>query len=115
MLQSAQESVLDFLPADTLVVVDDLAAGRERLHRYQGVFENAPLGMALTTPQGRYIDANTALARLYGYDSPVQLTRTVKDIAGQLYADPAKRDEITRRLAEDGRVTSACRPSALLG
>ncbi|WP_043636622.1 ATP-binding protein [Desulfovibrio sp. TomC] len=76
----------------------------EQLRRYQGVFENAPLGIALTTPEGRYIEANTALARLYGYDSPAQLGRMVHNIADQLYADPTKRDELALRLAEDGRV-----------
>ncbi len=34
LLQPGLETVLDFLPQDTLVAVDDLAAGRERLTRY---------------------------------------------------------------------------------
>ena len=76
----------------------------EREHRYQGIFDDAPLGIALTTPQGRYLEANMALARLYGYDSPAQLARTVKDISGQLYADPATRDDMMRQLAEEGRM-----------
>ena len=34
LLQPRQETVLDFLPADTLVVIDDPEAGRARLTRY---------------------------------------------------------------------------------
>ena len=34
LLQPALESVLDYLPEDTLVVIDDPAAGRERLLRH---------------------------------------------------------------------------------
>jgi PAS domain S-box-containing protein len=76
----------------------------EREARSRGAFDHAPLGIALTTRQGRYLEANPALARLYGYDSPAQLMRSVKDIAGQLYAHPAKREEMETRLAKDGQV-----------
>lgn len=69
--------------------ITDLA-GREG--RYRGVFEHAPLGVALTTPAGRYIEANPALARMYGYASPRELARSVRDIAGQLYAEPGRRE-----------------------
>jgi transcription-repair coupling factor (superfamily II helicase) len=34
LLQPALETVFDFLPEDTLIVIDDLAAGWERLRRY---------------------------------------------------------------------------------
>src|SRR5207249_2321510 len=37
--------------------------------RYRDIFENSVEGMFQTTPDGHYISANRALARLYGYDS----------------------------------------------
>ncbi|MYL84543.1 response regulator [Desulfovibrio aerotolerans] len=72
--------------------------------RYRAVFDHAPLGIALSTPQGRYLQANAALASLYGYDSPQELMQTVTDIGGQLYADPVRRHELERQLAETGRL-----------
>ncbi|QAZ65747.1 PAS domain S-box protein [Solidesulfovibrio carbinolicus] len=82
--------------------IADLA---EREARYRGVFEHAPLGVALTTPGGRYIEANPALARMYGYASPRELARSVRDIAGQLYAEPGRREAMEQALADSGVVS----------
>lgn len=77
-------------------------AARER--RYREVFENAPVGIHLSTPEGRSLEANATLARLYGYASPKALCREVTDIGRQVYADPARREELERLLAEKGCV-----------
>ena len=45
------------------------------LEKYRGMFENATEGIFQTAPDGRYLGANPALARLYGYDSPAELIR----------------------------------------
>ncbi|UJX41975.1 PAS domain S-box protein [Desulfovibrio sp. JY] len=79
------------------------AEARER--RYRGSFQNAPLGMFHSTPEGSYLDANQALATLYGYDSPDALRRRVRDIPRQLYGDPAQREDMARLLAEQGHVS----------
>jgi PAS domain S-box-containing protein len=77
----------------------------EELRRYRGSFEHAPIGMFHSTPAGAYLDANAALAVLYGYDSPEALCRQVGDIRRQIYEDPDKREEMLRLLAELGSVT----------
>jgi len=77
-------------------------ASRER--RYRGVFAHAPAGIALATPDGRYVEANPALARLYGYATTEELRSEIQDIGRQLYADPDRRAEFGRLLAEHGRV-----------
>jgi PAS domain-containing protein len=38
--------------------------------KYRDIVENAIEGIFQTTPDGRYVTANPALARIYGYDSP---------------------------------------------
>ncbi|EFL50189.1 multi-sensor hybrid histidine kinase [Solidesulfovibrio fructosivorans JJ]] len=76
---------------------------RER--RYRGSFHSAPLGMFHSTHEGGYLDANQALATLYGYDNPDALRRRVKDIARQIYDDAARREILTRLLAEHGHVS----------
>jgi PAS domain S-box-containing protein len=59
-------------------------------------------GMFQTTPDGHYIRANRALAELYGYASPAELLEEVTDIGGQLYVDPARRDEFIGLMREEG-------------
>ena len=43
---------------------------REAERRYHNLFENAIEGIFRTTLDGQYLDANPALARIYGFDSP---------------------------------------------
>jgi urea transport system substrate-binding protein len=71
---------------------------------YRSIFENAVEGIFQTTPDGRYLDVNPALAGLYGYDSPEDLMRSVTDIAGQLYVDPARRTEFVAAMTTRGEV-----------
>ncbi len=63
--------------------------------RYRGIFENAVEGIFQTAPDGHYITVNQALAGIYGYQSPQELIAELTDIKGQLYVDPARRDEFT--------------------
>jgi PAS domain S-box-containing protein len=42
---------------------------RESEERYRKLFENAPIGIYRTAPDGRILMANPALARMLGYDS----------------------------------------------
>jgi PAS domain S-box-containing protein len=69
--------------------------------RYREIYENALEGMFQTTPGGRFVDANPALARILGYASVAELMSCVDDIGSQLFADPdARRRHIERVLAE---------------
>ncbi len=56
--------------------------------KYRSIFENALEGIFQTTPNGRYISANPALAQIYGYDSPEELMASITDIGHQLYVNP---------------------------
>src|ERR1700733_5611419 len=60
-------------------------------HLYRDIFENCAWGVFQTTDDGRYLTANPALARIYGYASPAELLGRLTDIGGQLYVDPARR------------------------
>ncbi|MBW4580560.1 MAG: EAL domain-containing protein [Tildeniella nuda ZEHNDER 1965/U140] len=66
--------------------------------KYRSIFENAVEGIFQTTPDGRYLTANPMLAKIYGYDSPQELTTSLIDIRHQLYVDPQRRDEFSRLL-----------------
>lgn len=67
--------------------------------KYRSIVEHAVAGVFQTSPDGRYLTANPALARIYGYASPDELTAAVTDIGGQLYVDPHRREEFRRLLA----------------
>jgi PAS domain S-box-containing protein len=73
--------------------------------RYRSIFENAVEGIFQTTPDGRYIDVNPALARILGYETPQSLISSLTDIRTQLYVDAARRDEFARRLQEHKTVS----------
>jgi PAS domain S-box-containing protein len=74
--------------------------------RYRGIFEHAVEGIFQTTPDGRYIGANPALARMYGYDSAEELASELRDIARQLYVNPGRRDEFLKEMEQHGRVVN---------
>jgi len=69
----------------------DLKRAKEN---YQSIFENAQEGIFRTTPEGRFIMANRAMARILGYDSPEELIGSMTDIAYQLYVNPEERTKL---------------------
>ena len=73
--------------------------------RYRSIFDNSIHGIYQSTPDGRFLNANEALARMLGYDSPRQLISECRQIADDYYADRATRDEFTRMMGEYGRVS----------
>lgn len=77
---------------------------REAEEKYRGIFENSTSGIFHTTVEGRYQDANPALARILGYDSSEDLITTVTDVANQLYETPEDRAKFASTLQEYGSV-----------
>ena len=72
--------------------------------KYRDMVENAVDGFFQSTPDGRFITVNPAMARMYGYDSPQDMIQNITDISTQVYAVPATRDEVRRRLDEAGEL-----------
>jgi PAS domain S-box-containing protein len=66
---------------------------------FRTIFEHAGVGIYQTTPDGRFLRANPALARMLGYETPERLIREVRDIGAQVYADPSTRRLIVDALA----------------
>ena len=74
----------------------------EAAHLYRDIFEHCSWGVFQSTPDGSYLTANPALARLYGYDSPQQLLSRLTNIGGQLYTDPDRRAAFVAAMREHG-------------
>ncbi|MCZ6659972.1 MAG: PAS domain S-box protein [bacterium] len=77
---------------------------RQAEEKYRNIFEHAIEGIFQTTSDGRYISANPALARIYGYDSIEELSKDLTDIGRQLYVDPDRRTEFAQLLHEHDAV-----------
>ncbi|MGD1086630.1 MAG: PAS domain S-box protein [Verrucomicrobiota bacterium] len=72
--------------------------------KYRSIFENSISGIFQTSPEGRYLNVNPALARIYGYSSAEELMSRISDIARLLYVDPHRRAEFIRLMQEAGVV-----------
>ncbi len=91
--------------------IEDVTALRATLQaleqaelRYRNIFEHASEGIFQTTGDGRYLAANPALARLYGYSNPTELIADLSDIKHRLYVQPGRRDDFLQLIASEGEV-----------
>ncbi|HEX5497958.1 MAG TPA: PAS domain S-box protein, partial [Thermomicrobiales bacterium] len=74
------------------------AALRASEARFRAAFADAPIGMALTTPDGRFVQVNRALCDIVGYAEADLLTKAFADVTHP--ADRgADRDQMERLLA----------------
>ena len=87
--------------------IQDIAATalKQTETKYRHIFENAINGIFQSTPDGRYLNANPALAQIYGYDSVAQLINSFTDIARQVYVNPNRRTEFIAKMQQDDAVS----------
>jgi PAS domain S-box-containing protein len=79
------------------------AALKESEQKYRDIFEKSVVGLFRTAPDGRLIDANDALARMYGYSGAAEMVAAVPDV-GRHYANPEERRKVLDTLAKKGVV-----------
>ena len=88
--------------------ITELQTAREQLERteanYRGLVQNAVDGIFQTTPDGRYLNANLALAKMYGFDTVDELMASRTDIEHQLYVDPKQRDRFEELLNRNDKI-----------
>jgi PAS domain S-box-containing protein len=72
--------------------------------KYRSIFEQAIEGIYQSTPDGRYLSVNPALARMYGYGSPNELIATISDISAEIYLAPETRLEFKEKIEKEGKV-----------
>jgi PAS domain S-box-containing protein len=81
-----------------------LAEQRLAEESYRKLFEASIDGIYVTTPGGLVVNANPALARIMGYESPEQLMSSVADISETIYVDPTAREQFQALMQRDGMV-----------
>ena len=81
-----------------------LAEQRLAEEGYRKLFEGSVDGIYVTTPGGTLLNANPALARMVGYDTPQDLITGIGDISHTLYVHPAARVEFQSLMQRYGTV-----------
>ena len=92
--------------ADT-VAERDAALGtvREREALFRHLFDQAQVGIFRSTLGGdRFLVANMALVRMYGFDTVEAFLQRVRP--SDIYDTPGRRDEVVRMLKERGQITN---------
>src|ERR1700691_832410 len=70
--------------------------------KYRRLFEGAVEGFFESTPEGRFVTVNPAMARIAGYSSAAEMIRLIHDISKQLYVDPITRADLRKGLEDRG-------------
>ncbi len=97
------KGILGFL-ADITEQKRSEEAMRKAEEKYRTIFENTVEGIYQTTPDGKYISANPALARMLGFGSSNELMEARKDIRTQEYVNPEAHTQFAKILEEHGGV-----------
>jgi diguanylate cyclase (GGDEF)-like protein/PAS domain S-box-containing protein len=77
---------------------------RKAERKYRTIFENALEGIYQTSPSGRFLSANPALARILGFKNPDELMSSVYDLGTQMYMEHGRRKEFLQLIEETGEV-----------
>jgi PAS domain S-box-containing protein/putative nucleotidyltransferase with HDIG domain len=70
---------------------------------YRNIFENAAEGIYQSTPEGRYLSANPAMAQMLGFASPEEMMATITDISNY-YVDDERRSLFKQTIEAQGTV-----------
>jgi len=70
--------------------------------RYRDLFENAPIGIYATTPEGDILMANPPLVEMLGYDSLEELAE--RDLESEGYHPDYPRSAFKRRIEAEGQI-----------
>lgn len=81
--------------------IQELARAEEK---YRSIYENAIEGIFQSSPEGRFLNVNPAMAEILGYDSPEELLLSITDITRQFYVRPEDRERFLRLMDRNNRV-----------
>lgn len=70
------------------------------------ILEETPIGIFRSTPDGRLIGVNKALADMLGYEEPRELIAAISDLSRQIYVTPESRTNLLRILENQSQVTA---------
>ncbi|MCX6234612.1 MAG: PAS domain S-box protein [Bacteroidetes bacterium] len=72
--------------------------------QYRTIFENSIEGIYRSSPEGYFLTVNPSMAKMFGYETPQELMRSINDIEHQIYVNPEKRQQLMMILKKQGLV-----------
>jgi PAS domain S-box-containing protein len=81
-----------------------MSAAADGRHDFSTLFEFLPIGAYRSTPDGRQLRVNPALARLNGFADEAEQLAGISDIAAHWYVNPQRRAEFMRLIERDEKV-----------
>ena len=104
---SRRDKRTDELEAKNVILTEEITESKrteeilkKSEEKYRTIFENATEGIFQTSIQGRLLQANPALARMFGFASPEEMMASISDLGTQLYARSEDRERLRRLIAE---------------
>jgi PAS domain S-box-containing protein len=94
------------LTDQSLRLEQEIKERRQAEECYRSFFEHSMDGKFQSTPDGRFLRVNPALARFYHYESPEDLIASIANIAEQLYVQPDRRVEFIAQIEKMGTVSN---------
>jgi PAS domain S-box-containing protein len=73
-------------------------------NKYRNIFNNTSEGIFQTSPEGRILTANPALAQILAYDSAEDLIASIKNLGTDLFVHPERRKEFLDLMSKQGFV-----------
>jgi PAS domain S-box-containing protein len=82
-------------------VEKDARLKRASEEKFRNLIESVPLGIAITTPEGRTVEANSAMLGMFGYDSKEEFLDVPVSVH---YCDPMDRERFVEMIEREGVV-----------
>ncbi len=83
-------------------VVERTKALQESEAKYSTLFHNVPIGVYISSPEGKFVDVNDAMIEIFGYDNKQQILSI--DIEKQMFISDEDRIRFLQQLKEKGYI-----------
>ena len=71
---------------------------------FSDLFKSTTEGIFRSSPEGRFINVNPAMAQIFGYKSPEEMIEKISDISTQIHLSADSRNQFTETLGREGVV-----------
>ncbi|MBF0398047.1 MAG: response regulator [Desulfobacterales bacterium] len=100
----SQAFILSLRFSKAFIKVEELSINLMKAEsKYRGIFENATEGIFQTTALGELLTANTACAKIFGFNSVEEILKNVSNVL-HYFSDPDNRHEYQITLIKNGSV-----------